>query len=158
MFASLPYPRFGCQRQIRTQNHAGAGRARSAPKRKVAKARFPNIERRKNGDLARPISTNGYSLEGRESRGDCRWTRTARVGLPWLKNGGGLQDANSKLLLGLFLFVIKVFESVVFQTDQIVVRAEALSGVFHCIEQVDRLIFGLKNSDFLTLFEKYVMG
>src|SRR3989338_5038876 len=55
------------------------------------------------------------------------------------------------LRLGLRAFpgVIEIFKAIIFQTDEVPVRAEALLGIIHLIEEINRFFLTLKDLDFL---------
>ena len=45
--------------------------------------------------------------------------------------------------------MVEIFKAIIFQTDEVLVRAEALLGIIHLIEEINRLFLALKDLDFL---------
>ena len=54
------------------------------------------------------------------------------------------------LLLWLALSFVKIAEAIVFEMNQILIRAEALRWIVDFVEQVTVVILGLENADLLV--------
>ena len=55
-----------------------------------------------------------------------------------------------RLLFLFFSFPVEIFEPVVLQANEVLIRSEPARGIVDCIEQIYRIIFRLKNPNLVV--------